>query len=231
MHREVVHNDTTLFQVLDIYFLFEGLYNNGLNLSRVELVKQVACVAPERQYAVIRGQSAVNFEDLTHQIDNRVIKEEHNYYQVSVAGCFVEVVRLLYLVIDRVVNSSSGHKRKQLTQHHIESVSAGYDTVVWRSEVGNLLSLCEVFGVHQPVLVIFVIDIEVFSPFKEVFDEIFLVKGLSWLRFVYFHFASDDRKVDLIQLSLSLLEKLNIFVIFLFFRRILKLLRVTHLPR
>ena len=100
MHWEVFEYDTTFTQVVHIYFLLKCLLDDGLMLAAIELVKLIRSIALKRLSAVVLGQATLNFEDLTHQINDRVIEIDYHDQGVRASGflCLVEVFRFLNVV-------------------------------------------------------------------------------------------------------------------------------------
>ena len=130
MNWEVVEDDTTLDQVVDVHLLFKGLQDDGLELSSVELIEHIASVALEGQLAIILRETALNTQDLSHEIDDRVVEVEHNHHGVVASGRLIEILLRLNLVIDRVVNTTTVDKGAQLTQQKEEGIGTGHKAVV-----------------------------------------------------------------------------------------------------
>ena len=101
MYWEVFKYDTTLTQIVHIHFLFKCPHDDGLMLAAIELVKLIMSIAFIRLNAVILGQTTLNFEDLTHQINDTVIEIDDHDHGISVSGflCLLKVFRLLNMVV------------------------------------------------------------------------------------------------------------------------------------
>ena len=72
--REVIQDDFSLDQVFNIHLLLKGLKDDSLDLTRIELVKHVAGIASVWKRAIVFRQVAINVENLSHQIDDRIVE-------------------------------------------------------------------------------------------------------------------------------------------------------------
>ena len=109
VHWEVFKNNTTLTHVVHIYFLLKSLPNDCLMLAAIELVKLITSIAQKRLGTVVLGQTTLNFEDLTHQINDRVIEIDDNDQGIRTSSfrCLIEVFRFLNVIENWVVNSTT----------------------------------------------------------------------------------------------------------------------------
>ena len=67
---EVIKDDTTLPQVVNVNFLLESLHHNCLNLACVEGIEHVASVALEGQLGIVLRKAALDLEDLAHEVND-----------------------------------------------------------------------------------------------------------------------------------------------------------------
>ena len=94
--------DSTLTHVVQIDFILKRLYDDGLVLAAIELIEAVSSVAFKRLCDIIFGQAALNFEDLTHQINDSVIEVENYDHGIRASLIFrlVKVLSCLNMVKD-----------------------------------------------------------------------------------------------------------------------------------
>ena len=79
---EVIGDDPTLEQVLEVDLLLQRLDYDRLMLCTVELVEHVGGEALKSSTAVVHGKAAFDFEDLAHEIDHRVIEVQDDHHSV-----------------------------------------------------------------------------------------------------------------------------------------------------
>jgi alcohol dehydrogenase class IV len=76
-------------------------------LTTVELVEHVRSVALEGQLAVVFGHTALDLENLGHQINHAVIEVKHDHHSVCTAMLLFKVIRLINFVEYRVVDATA----------------------------------------------------------------------------------------------------------------------------
>ena len=107
MNRKMVRDDPALEQVFDVYLLLQRLDNDRLMLCTVELVKHVGGVALELCTAIVHGKTAINFKDLSHEVNHRVIKVHDDHQGVCASILLLKVFRSVHLGEDGVIDAST----------------------------------------------------------------------------------------------------------------------------
>lgn len=124
-------------------------------LTTVELIIHVCGEAFERLLAVILGHATFDVQNLAHQVNDRVIKVEHDHHSVgtSLLGRLLEILRGLNFIIDTVVDATAADQRLKLDSQHCEGIRACHDAVVGSIVVGQLTLPAQLVSVLKPVVV------------------------------------------------------------------------------
>ena len=168
MNWEVIRDDVALLQVLKVKLLLKSLTNNGLVLTRVELIKHVSSVTLEWKDAVKLGKTTFNLQDFSHQVDDRVIEVKDNHHGISCALSFIEVFLLLNLVEDGVENATTADKRVELETEHLQRVCTSDDAIVRALVVSQLLLTSQVLVEFETIVVTWILEVIVLLD--ELFD-------------------------------------------------------------
>lgn len=166
---EVIGDDPTLEQVLEVDLLLQRLDYDRLMLRTVELVEHVGSEALESGTAVVHGKTAFDFEDLAHEIDHGVIKVQDDHHSVcaTLIIALIEVFRCVYLGEDRVVDASSADQVIQFEAEHLDRVRSRHEAVVGRFIVRQLLLPGELAIELEAIIVALVLQIEIFLACNE----------------------------------------------------------------
>ena len=148
-----------LLQVLEVKLLLKSLTNNGLVLTRVELIEHVSSVTLEWKDAIKFGKTTFDLQDFSHQIDDRVIEVKDNHHGVGRAFSLIKVFLLLNLVKDGVENTTTADKRVELETEHFERVCASDDAIIRALVVSQLLLASQILVELETIVVTWILKV------------------------------------------------------------------------
>ena len=114
MHGEVLHDHSTLHQVVEVELLLQRLLHDELLLATIELAEELGGVVLERQLTVILLEARLHLKFLAHEIDLRIIEVDDDSHELLPFWLLIEVLKHLDLVIQTIEDATLFNEWVQL---------------------------------------------------------------------------------------------------------------------